>query len=322
MDSLGNSHPRNHGLDFLKGIAACFIVFVHVTFPKPFGLFVAYLGSFGVSVFFMTAGYFSVGASNAKLLHSVKRTFIYLLVAYVLYLFRLLVIEDFHIQPVMDFLVNEVFTWEHLLKTLVLSQSKICYVAWFLISLIMCYVLKMVLGKNLRYLGYLGLVAGIVVVLPPIGNDMDFPISNPWLWGVPFFVLGEMVHEHENKLNEALSRPVLVLLCLTGVAISLLSRYCGTQWWHIANMILAPALFVLFSNSGMKYNRFCLLGGTYAFFIYIIHPLVMFSYNALREHPGVAESWLRPFIVLAVTVLLAAVYYRIKSVLSARFRRE
>jgi peptidoglycan/LPS O-acetylase OafA/YrhL len=113
---MGNTgYPRNHGLDFLKGIAACFIVFVHVVFPWPYGVFVAYLGSFAVSVFFMTSGYYSYGASKGKLLHSVKRTVIYLLVAYVLYLFKMLALEGFHVRPVVDFLLNEVFTVEHLL---------------------------------------------------------------------------------------------------------------------------------------------------------------------------------------------------------------
>ena len=41
---------RNHGLDFLKGIMACLIVFVHVPFPRSLGLFVAYLGTVSVSV--------------------------------------------------------------------------------------------------------------------------------------------------------------------------------------------------------------------------------------------------------------------------------
>ena len=318
MGNTGN--PRNHGLDFLKGIAACFIVFVHVVFPWPYGVFVAYLGSFAVSVFFMTSGYYSYGASKGKLLHSVKRTVIYLLVAYVLYLFKMLALEGFHVRPVVDFLLNEVFTVEHLLKILITSQSKICFVAWFLISLIICYVLKLVLGKRLRYLGYLGIVAGIVVVLPPVDNYMDFPISNPWMWGIPFFVIGELVHEYETALRHVFKRRYLVSLCLVGILVNLLSRYNGTGWWHIANMLIAPSLFMLFSWSGMKFNRFCLLGSTYVFFIYIVHPLVSTCYNALRGDPSVIESWLRPILVLVSTVLLAMVYYHLKTLVLARLR--
>lgn len=321
MGSSANCSSRNHGLDFLKGIAACSIVFVHVIFPRPFGLYVAYLASFAVSVFFMTAGYYSLGATRGKLLHSIKRTLVYLLVAYVLYLSKRWILNGFHVWPVVDFLTNEVFTVEHILKTLITSQSRICFIAWFLISLIICYVLKLVLGKHLRLLGYLGLVVGVIVCLPPVDNHMDFPISNPWMWGVPFFVMGELVHEHEEKLRLVLKLRYLVALCLVGVTISILSRYYGTQGWHIGNMFIAPSLFMLFSWSGMKYNRFCLLGGTYAFFIYIVHPLVSTCYHALRVDPGVVELWLRPLIVLGATVLLAMAYYWVKSLIVARAKR-
>lgn len=316
MEMPANSPLRNHGLDFLKGIAACFIVFAHVTFPRPFGLFVAYVATFAVSVFFMTSGYYSLNSSRSRLLHAIKRTLGYLLAAYVLYLIRIWIIEDFSITAVLDFLSREVFTLHHLSRVMVLTQSSICYVAWFLITLVVCYVLRLMLGRWLWLLGAVGLVAGIVVVLPPVGNLMDFPISNPWLWGIPFFVMGEAVHQYEDRLRQVLHRPQLVVLCVLGLTISILSRYYGTQWWHIANMMLAPALFLLFGGSGMKYRRFCLMGSTYAFFIYIVHPLVMFSYNALRPDRGLAESWLRPFIVLAITVLLAAVFYRLKSMLT------
>lgn len=320
MGNSGNDNPRNHGLDFLKGIAACCIVFIHVVFPWPYGVFIAYLGSFAVSVFFMTSGYYSLDASRGKLLHSIRRTVVYLLVAYVLYLFKMLAVNGFDVRTVVDFLTREVFTLEHLLKTLITSQSRICFVAWFLISLIICYVIKLILGKKMRYLGYLGIIAGIVVSLPPVNTHMDFPISNPWMWGIPFFVMGELVHEHETELRHVFKRPLLVALCLLGIVLNLLSRYYGAGWWHIANMLIAPSLFMLFSWSGMKFNRFCLLGSTYAFFIYIVHPLVSTYYDALRGNPGVLESWLRPIIVLACTVLLAITYYHVKSRLVARWR--
>lgn len=281
---------RNHGLDFLKGIMACLIVFVHVPFPRPIGLFVAYLGTVSVSVFFMVSGYFSSDASSQKLRRSIRRTLLYLLVAEVLYLFKMLIESGFDWQQMSRFLLNEVLAPDHLLKLLIISQSKVCFVAWFLISLLVCYVLRLLLGKHLRILGLVGLVAGIVVSLPPIDTHMDFPMSNPWMWGIPFFTLGELIHGHENSIINLLGRHALAGCCL-----------------------VAPALFLLFAHRSMKENRFCLLGSTYVFFVYIMHPLVSACYHAVRTDIGVVESWLRPLIVLAATVLLAAIYYHVKS---------
>ena len=316
MANTGYNRSRNHGLDFLKGIAACAIVLAHTSFPWPYGGFFAYVASCGVSVFFMTSGYFSSGASRSKLLHALKRTAVYLLVAYFLYITRMLIVNGMDFKAVADFLVHQVLTPQHLFKTLIFSQSRICPVAWFLISLLMCYVMKLLLGRWFRYLGYLGFVAAFVVILPPVGSILDFPLFNPWLWGIPFFVMGELVREHEAKLQNALSRRTLVLLCLVAIVNNLVARYIGTQWWHLGNMLLAPSLFLLFGGSGMRYNLVCRWGSTYAFFIYIVHPLVGFVYNRLRENPGYLECWLRPFVVLLATILLAMAYYRLKSVVS------
>ena len=322
METSRINRERNHGLDFLKGIAVCLIVFVHMPFPKPFGVYLAYVGSVGVSLFFMTSGYFSLGASKGRLLHAIKRTCLYILVADILSLLWLMIHGGYDIGRLAAFLKSDVFTLEHFLKIFITSQSRVCHIAWFLFSLLFCYVYKLLLGKWLRLLGLIGLLAGIVVVLPPIGNYMEFPIYNHWLWGFPCFVMGELIHEHESWIRQHFNIPALVLLCLLGVSINLLARHNGTLWWHIGNMILAPASFVLFSGFNMKFNRFCLLGGTYPFFIYIVHPLVISYYMSVRQNPSTVELWLRPFIVLAATVLLATVYYQSKSWLGTLFKHR
>ena len=73
-----------------------------------------------------------------------------------------------------------------------------------------------------------------------------------------------------------------------------------------------------FSRMNMKFNRFCLLGSVYAFFIYIVHPLVMHTYDAVRADISVTESWLRPLIILTITILLAVSYYGLKRVVVNR----
>ena len=321
MGTSGNSLSRNHGLDFLKGIAACLLVFAHVVFPWPYGAFLTYVSTCGVSVFFMTSGYFSVGKSRKELFHAIRRVALYLLAAYFLYLFKMLIANGFEMSHVLQYLKDRVFTASHLWKTLVYTQSAICPVAWFLISLLECYTLKLVMGRLLRYLGILGILVGIIVVLPPISSRMDFPLSNPWIWGIPCFVLGELLHENEDRLQVALDRRLLVFICLAGITINLLARYCGTQWWYIGNLLSAPALFLLFGGSGMKFNRFCLLGSVYAFFIYIVHPLVGHFFSQMRPYPGTLEQWVRPLVALAVTILLAIAFYSLKSWMFSRFRQ-
>ena len=315
---MGEEKTRKYGLDFLKGIAACFVVFMHVKFPDAFGDYIVRIGTFAVPVFFMTSGYFSFNATKSKTLKSIKRTATYLFVAYLLNLIRIVLEMDFDFTGVLSFFKTEVFTASHLMKVVLLSQSKISGVAWFLISLLICYVLKYLLGKNLRYLGYLGIIVGVVGVLPPVSGFWGLPINNPWINGIPFFVIGELLRDHKELINDKLKNSALVLASIAGFILILVACYYGKQWWHIGTLLLSPSLFVMFSRMDMKFNRFCLLGSVYAFFIYIIHPLVMHVYDAVRVDISVTESRLRPVIVLAITISLAAGYYSLKRVIVKR----
>lgn len=49
---------RNQSIDFLKGIAAIFVVFIHVKLGGTFGDYIAAIGAFAVPFFFMVSGYF------------------------------------------------------------------------------------------------------------------------------------------------------------------------------------------------------------------------------------------------------------------------
>lgn len=305
---------RKYGLDFLKGIAACFVVFMHVRFPEPFGEYVARIGTFAVPVFFMTSGYFSLNASKSKTLKSIRRTAVYLLVAYLLNVVRILAENSFDMVAVSAFFKTKVFTIDHIAKFIVLSQSVISGVAWFLISLLVCYVLKYLLGRKLRYLGYLGLLIGVIGVLPPASNYFGLPINNPWINGIPFFIIGELLADNKDWVSKNLTNVLLWVAGIIGFALLIMACYCGKQWWYIGTLLLSPSLFVLFSRMNMPFNRFCLLGSTYAFFIYIVHPLVMHAYDAIRSFPSMSELWLRPVIVLAITVLLAVIYYTGKAI--------
>ena len=315
---MGKEKTRKYGLDFLKGFAACFVVFMHARFPDVFGEYIAKIGTFAVPVFFMTSGYFSYNAPKSKILKSIKRTTTYLIVAYLLNLIRILVELGFDMGAVSSYFKTVIFTASHMIKFIILSHSLISGVAWFLISLLVCYVLKYLLGKNLRYLGYLGIIVGVVGVLPPVSGYIGLPINNPWINGIPFFVIGELLCVHYDLINQKMSNMALVLLSIAGFFLIILSCYYGKQWWYIGTLLLSPSLFVLFSRMDMKFNRFCLMGSTYAFFIYIVHPLVMHAYDALRVDISVAESWLRPLIILAITVLLAVSYYSLKRIVVKR----
>ena len=309
---MGKEKTRKYGLDFLKGFAACFVVFMHARFPDAFGYYVAMIGRTAVPIFFMTSGYFSYQASKEKIRLSIKRTLIYILVAYVLGCFALVTSLHFDFDQVKLYCNQLIFTVDHFLRLIFLTDTKLSGVAWFLLALLICYVLKYYLGSKLRYLAYAGLLIRVLgaIQFPFLG--LTIPVNTAWVTGIPFFVIGELLHENEDHLTSRLASVVCMIIGLIGLLILVVPIFHGSLWWFIGTLLLSPSLFVLFSKMDMKFNRFCLLGSVYAFFIYIVHPVVLHSYDALRMNISVTESWLRPLIILGITISLAVAYYTLK----------
>ena len=54
----------NYCLDFIKGLACIFVVFMHCEFPGKTGTIVQAISRFCVPLFFMVSGYFSYSEDN------------------------------------------------------------------------------------------------------------------------------------------------------------------------------------------------------------------------------------------------------------------
>ena len=315
---MGEEKTRKYGLDFLKGIAACFVVFMHAKFPDMFGYYMSMIGRTAVPIFFMTSGYFSYQASKGKLRRSIKRTAYYILVAYVLATIAKIIELNFDLNEINQYFNQSIFTTDHMLRLVFITDTRLSGVAWFLLSLLICYVFKYFLGLKLRYLAYLGLAVRVLgaIQFPFLG--MTIPVNTPWVTGIPFFVIGELFHENKDYIENRLSLLTCSLIGIIGFLILVVPIFHGSLWWFIGTLLLSPSLFVLFSRMDMKFNKFCLMGSVYAFFIYIVHPLIGRIYDAVRIDISTTESWLRPLIILTITILLAVSYYGLKRVFVKR----
>ncbi|MBR4673554.1 MAG: acyltransferase family protein [Victivallales bacterium] len=90
--NIPTTHKQhNYSIDFIKGVACIFVVFIHCKFPGYLGTSVNAVSRFSVPFFFMVSGYFSYSSgkfdAKRKIKHIGKITFFaslfYLLVAVV-----------------------------------------------------------------------------------------------------------------------------------------------------------------------------------------------------------------------------------------------
>ena len=68
----------NYCMDFLKGIACIFVVFIHVKFPGNFGQSVQAIARFAVPFFFMVSGYYCYRKDYQGVIGGAKKYCIFL----------------------------------------------------------------------------------------------------------------------------------------------------------------------------------------------------------------------------------------------------
>ena len=77
---------------------------------------------------------------------------------------------------------------------------------------------------------------------------------------------------------------------------------------------MAIALFSLaVCNPSIERSFLSEVGSKYAFYVYIMHPIFMHAVDAVIDNNG-AFLWVRPLIVLILTLLSAILFYKIVDV--------
>ena len=155
----------NYCMDFLKGIACIFVVFIHVKFPGDFGQAVQAVARFAVPFFFMVSGYYcyrkdyqGVKGGGKKIWHVLKITFF----AYLFYIVVAL-LDNWLLGGSKSF--N--FSLSHIIRVLLFSvPSNVPGQLWFMIALLEVYIIYFFVEiLHARKLAYLAAVITFIAML-------------------------------------------------------------------------------------------------------------------------------------------------------------
>ena len=239
-------------MDFIKGIACVFVVFMHVEFPGHFGIAVQAISRFCVPFFFMVSGYFcfkpnankeDTGKSIRKKLSHVGRITFFACVFYIAFVL---------VQQIL--LHNQNFTLSllDLVKWAVFNDPEIVAGQyWFLFALLYAYAIYGILELlNLRRLEYpLAIVMFFIYVILAQGMHLagvyvpNFVYRNWLVEAFPFFMLGHWIRENQDRITFSNNTLLLIggvftLLCLAERLF--LGRDFGV------NICTIPQVFALF----------------------------------------------------------------------------
>lgn len=330
----------NYCLDFFKGIACIFVVFMHCEFPGSFGIVVQTVSRFCVPLFFMISGYFCYKTDklgicfdtvveegkcliiNKKIKHILRIVFWACLFYLCFVILQQLIFhnQSFHIskKSVLFFVIFNV-------PFVVAGQY------WFLFALLYTYLFYFLLcrlkvGKfaywlaGLQFLIYIALAQGAHIA----GYHVPNCFYRNWLVeGFAFFMFGHWIHEHQDSINT--SNTTLIWIIVLSTLACLLERYLLGRDFGV-NICTIPQVFAMFvyavKNPNDNAGYVQRLGRDCSMLIYILHPAVWHTLDKCYSFVGIngspAALFLKPILVIVLSVFIAIAFNKVVGVLRNR----
>ncbi len=331
----------NYCLDYIKGIACIFVVFMHCEFPGIMGTAVQAISRFSVPFFFMISGYFcfhpilstnlykntnlyqprdSKNLVLRKLKHISKITLYASLFYFIFVLFQHLIYHNFHpsinLRSILDWLVFN--------KPI----SGIAGQYWFLFALLYAYAFYGILETlRLRKFAY-WLAAAMFIIYIVMAQGMHLAgqgipnmVYRNWLVeAFPYFMLGHWLHENQEKIN--ISNHVLITIIVITTLLCWVERWIMGRDFGV-NIVTIPQVFALFVY-GMKnpQNHKGLiqrLGRDCSMLVYILHPAVWHSleeiYYKQRWSDNLLALYIMPILVLGISIVLSLLFNKMMGII-------
>jgi len=319
----------NYCLDFIKGIACVFVVFMHCEFPDLMGIVVQAISRFCVPLFFMVSGYFcfrngggvlSVPECRRKILH-IGRITLYATLFYLgLYLLRKILSDN----------VSLLVSYRQLIGWLIFNQPVwVVGQMWFLFALLYTYLyfFSFELSGHRKWayiIGFLMFPAYILLAqgLHIIGIHVPNCIYRNWaVEGIAFFMLGHWIHSIEHRIR--ISNSTLIWIFAISTLLCLPERYLiGRDFGvNICSIPQVTALFLYAVNNPLRHQGYVqLLGKNCSMYVYILHPAVWnvmkMLYKAIHIDNNTAALYVMPLLVLLITIVISMVCHNVKFKLS------
>lgn len=324
---------RNFTLDFVKGIACIFVVFIHVPFPGIVGEMISELADFAVPFFYMISGYYAyyedgrgIEELKRKIRHILNLTYTAISVYVIFHLISSGVKVGF-LNEIKNLL--QIRNW---LRLILLGDFNFIEAGhlWYLPCLIYSYALllfvykKQAIEKVKKGVPVLFALKIIVTILVESFGLSWFIKANFVISALPWICLGILLARKAKTIDIKKNKVLLlggvgIVLSLWGVFDSLKINVsvCGTICLSVS-IFLWCICFSQMASRGLISE----IGRKYSSYIYLFHILVYRCVNTVCSYivnvdEHILLQWSMPVIVVfmtGVSVLFVDVFFKTKSV--------
>lgn len=325
MTQAAQNKQYNYCLDFMKGIACLFVVWMHCEFPGKTGVIVQAISRFCVPFFFMVSGYFCGNMSktvtgvlgnyliiNKKTKHIFRLALWASLLYFVWAVIRNLVWHD----NSLSISFGQAVAWLVFNQPVVIGGH-----IWFLFALLYDYILVSIFdGKKIHNKQYLfGAISLVLLFVLGQGIHLagvhipNFIYRNWLIEGLAFFMLGRWIKENKDKVK--LSNATLIIIVVVSSLLCLIERkYMGRDFGvNVCTLPQVYALFLYAAKNPARHAGFVQkIGRDCSMLVYVLHIFVWqaigYIYVAVGINENILALYLLPIFVVIVSILMALLF--------------
>ncbi len=339
---------RNACLNFFEALAAIFIMLHlgHAPFPGEFGKIVACIGNFAVPLFFIVSGYYLLKPNMTKeelrdkLKIRIKKMAFLLLFSFVIYTIISFVKKGYgeEVLTAGEWFKQHFLSPKRWVKFLLFNFPLVEPINWYMLASIYCYVVIYIfagLFLNKKWIAnvlvttlFVWIIYGLCISKfnPSLfGFELSCLENIPRTWfavGLPFIALGILLNRYEDKLKSIKLRYyVIALIVSTGLKIGEMYLFeClfnGSVRYTLGTIIQTICLIEIsmIVPTFMSKSKLLNQKGNWTMFVYIFQFAVIYALKFVYVKLGIEEnaiaSWLKPVVVVLLTVIIAMVVNRL-----------
>lgn len=327
MSDAPAAKPRNHSLDFVKGIACMLVVCMHCEFPGYLGVYVQSIARFAVPFFFMVSGYFCFRQSGkVDYVKKVRHILSILLFASLLY-----VVVEVLSGHSLAISKKELRDWVLLNEPVIIAGQ-----LWFMFALLYDYILfglidrmglvritKWIIPLNLLVYACLAYGAHIAGIKVPNIYYRNFLIE-----GLPLFSLGYWIHAYEDRINVSnvtLTACIALFTLLCPLERGLIGRDFGIHMMSFPQVICI-FLFCIKNPAVGEGSWLANLGLKYSLYVYVLHPFVWHMLERVYKVLGVSKNFsarlCMPPLCIVLTIAMSMAVVGVLDYAKSRTRRS
>lgn len=312
-------HTRNNTIDLLRIITCPFILLIHCPLPGELGQTIIRFGRFGVPFFLLLSGWFSYKKSPEQMIHHAKKKLIdtvkllgtFAVAYFIFHSLSSIMSGEMAFEWITDYL--NLYTFVNLiLFNRALFFGSTGYYPFMLIYVYLFFIFFIKTNLLKTAFVFIPVLLTVNSALGAFTNLPWFCYGNFLFTGLPFFLLGHLLHKNDSKLTN--QKTVWVCAFLLGVVLTFVQALINPDLYcYVGSILMAVSLLIVAVNCEYIAPNQTHLNTLkrYSVYIFVIHCGIRDVLRELLNRHQIAYSeYVFVGAIILLSLLICAIWDR------------